>query len=59
VVKLRGNAQNQGMQNADNQRIRTFGRWQNPGLKAMPPNCLPKSFRKGVYLSDPEKQKSL
>jgi hypothetical protein len=47
------------MQNAEDHRIRTFGRWQNPGLMAMPPNCLPKSFRKGVYLSDPEKQKSL
>ena len=47
------------MQNAANQRIRTFLRWQNPGRMVMPPNCLPKSFRKGVYLSDPEKQKSL
>jgi hypothetical protein len=47
------------MQNAENQRIRTFLRWQNPGRMVMPPNCLPKGFRKGLYLSDPEKQKSL
>jgi len=47
------------MQNAVNQRIRTFLQWQNPGRMVMPPNCLPKSFLKGVYLSDLEKQKSL